>query len=156
MLSPQYKTNRSSLVSQNFSVCIVPVFVMLVCAYVCAGDVFLRAHVGAIVCAYVCAGDIFLRVHVGARGHWVSLFPRGRLPTASGVHHLPASQNGWPASCNDPVSASCPHGAGVTATLGLSMGAGDPRAGPHVCAASVPALWASPQSLLLRTPSPAT
>lgn len=137
MLSPQYKPNRISPVSQNVSVCIVPVFVMLVCAY-------------------VCAGDIFLCVHVGARGHWVSLFPRGRLPTESGIHHLPASQNCWPASCNDPVSASCPHGAGVTVTLGLSMGAGDPRAGPHVCAASVLTLWASPQSRLLRPPSPAT
>lgn len=71
VLSPQYKTNGISPVSQDFSVCIVPVFVMLVCAY-------------------ICAGDIFLCVRVGARGHWVSLFPRARLPTE---YDLPVSQN---------------------------------------------------------------
>lgn len=43
VLSLQYKTNGISPVSQNFSVCIVPVFVMLVCAYVCGGDIFLCA-----------------------------------------------------------------------------------------------------------------
>lgn len=99
MLSPQYKTNGISPVSQNFSVCIVPVFVMLVCAYVFTGDIFLCVHVEAIACAYVCAGDIFLCVHVGAKGYWVSLILKGRLPIESGIHHLPASQNCcWPAS----------------------------------------------------------
>lgn len=37
-----------------------------------------------------------------------------------------------------------PRGAGVTATLGLYMGAGDPSGGPHACIASVLTLSISP------------
>lgn len=73
MLPPCWKANGICPLSELFFVCIAYVLVMLVCA-----------------CVY--RGDMFLCVYVGNRGHWMSLFPGGRFLTEPRICHVLANQ----------------------------------------------------------------
>lgn len=73
MLPPRWKANGICPLSELFFVCIAYVLVMLVCA-----------------CVY--RGDMFLCVYVGNRGHWMSLFPGGRFLTEPRICHVLANQ----------------------------------------------------------------
>lgn len=75
MFHPHCKTDGICPLSELFFVCIVYVYVLVM-----------------LVCACVYRGDMFLCVYVETRGHWMSLFPGGRFLTESRICHFLASQ----------------------------------------------------------------